>query len=433
MVKLHIFSGLAVFVLNYMNKFLFNLFTVLLLSAGVFFTSCSDDDDNMVTVKFSAAPMVEGTLSVSQLNGMDVIFTDVRNQDKTIGTLDANGQCEVVLAISTYDIAIEETIKNAEGDDVVVATRMENVSINSMDQKIEAKVNSLPSKALGQNFIFSEIFFNGERNSGIMMHPDQYLVIFNPTNETLYADGLCIAVTMQVGKSDKSIWYDDYYPTKVPVKGFITIPGSGKEHAVAPGERFVIARTAIDHSKEEGYDHAVDLSGADFEMFNMTINEEDVDNPAVPNVIYTNIDRYSFSMHPRGFSAPLMFKLENGNEATINEFVKSHTTRANHFIPGNDKLGTEDETIEIDLCSIPTDMIIDGVQTGDNSDIKTRCIPETVDRGKFLVHGCHRQELAIRKTIKVGDKTYYQDTNNTTEDFIMQVGQNSFPVGWRNK
>ena len=418
-----------------MNKLLWNVLAVLMLSVSVCLTSCSDDDDeNLVTVKFSAAPMVEGTLSVSQLNGMKVVFTDIRNQDKTTGVLDAAGQCEVVLPISTYDIAIEETIKNAEGDDVVIATRMQNVSINQMEQKIEAKVNSLPAKALGQNFIFSEIFFNGETNSGQMMHPDQYLVIFNPTNETLYADGLCIGVTMQLGRSDKSLWYDDYYPNNVPVAGFITIPGSGKEHAVAPGERFVIGRTAIDHSKVEGYDNAVDLSGVDYEMYNLEVNPNDVDNPAVPNVIYSNNGKFGFSMHPRGFASPFLFKLENGNQSTIEAFIKEHTSRHLHFFPGNPDKGIEDETIEIDIWSLPTEDIIDGVQTGDERfKIVTRVMPQVVDRGEFIVSGCHRQELAIRKTIKVGDKIYYQDTNNTSEDFEKKIGQNSFPIGWRNK
>lgn len=429
-----------------MNKFLFNVLTVLLLSAGVFFTSCSDDDDeNLVKVKFSAAPMVEGTLSVAQLEGMDVVFTDIRNQDKTTGTLDAAGQCEVLLAISTYDIAIEETIKNAEGDDVVVATRLENISVNEMDQHIEAKVNSLPAKALGQNFIFSEIFFNGERNSGRMMHPDQYIVVFNPTNETLYADGLSVAVTQHLAWQDKAMWYDEYYNSgRIPVGGFITIPGSGKEHAVAPGERFVIAFTAVDHSKVEGYDHAVDLSGADYEIY-YGPDANDSDNPAVPNVVLTEnlIDDvvFGFFFQPRGYVSPLMFKLENGEASTIESFVKAHTSKSKHLIPADEEKGTPEAIIEIDILSVDTKDVIDGVQTSDvPQDVKTRVIPETIDRGKFLVNGCHRQELAIRKTIKVGDKTFYQDTNNSSEDFEdvnkrKKEGkvQNSFPKGWRNK
>ena len=73
-------------------------------------------------------------------------------------------------------------------------------------------------------------------------------------------------------------------------------------------------------------------------------------------------------------------------------------------------------------------------------DVKTRVVPETVDRGKFLVNGCHRQELCIRKEIKVGDKIFYKDTNNSAEDTqdvnernAAGLTQTAFPIGWRKK
>ena len=412
-----------------MNKFLFNVLAALVLAVG--FTSCSDDED-LVTVKFSAAPLFEETMSMAQLEGATVVFTETRSQDKYACQLNANGEGEVQLVLSTYDISIEEKVKDAEGNDMVISLRMENISVNQEGQAISGKANLVPASALGNNFIFSEIFFNGERNSGKMMHPDQYIVVYNPSNETLYADGLCIAVTHQAASQDKQMWYDEYYPTRVPVGGFITIPGSGKEHAVEPGEKIVIAFSAIDHSKVEGYDHAVDLTGADYEIY-YGPDTKDTDNPEVPNVLITeNGDSYGFFFQPRGYVAPLMFKLENGNESTVKAFVKAHTTRSKTLVPADEDKGTPEAIIEIDILSVDTKDIIDGVQTSDvPQDIKTRTIPEIVDRGKFLVNGCHRQELAIRKSVVADGKTFYQDTNNTSNDFVMQKGQNSFPKGWR--
>ncbi len=418
-----------------MNKFLFNVLAALMLSVGVFFTSCSDDEE-LVTVKFSAAPLFEETMSVAQLEGATVVFTEVRSQDKYACTLNASGEGEVQLALSTYDISIEEKIRDAEGNDMVISLRLENVSVNQEGQKIEGKANLVPASALGNNFIFSEVFFNGERNSGRMMHPDQYIVVYNPSNETLYADGLSIAVTQHLAWQDKAMWYDEYYGSnRVPVGGFITVPGTGKEHPVEPGERFVIAFTAIDHSRTEGYDHAVDLSGADYEVY-YGPDKKDVDNPEVPNVLLTeNLVAdvvYGFFLQPRGYVSPLMFKLENGTKETVEAFAKAHTTRSKHLIPANPEKGTPEAIVEIDILSVDTKDIIDGVQTSDvPQDVKTRVIPVSVDRGKFLVNGCHRQELAIRKSVVADGKTFYQDTNNSTNDFVMQKGQNSFPKGWR--
>ncbi len=419
-------------------------FALAALVCPVLLTSCSDDEsEKRIDITFNAIPKVAGALDVSALAGTPVVFTEVRNQETKSFNLDANGSVVASLPMGVYNVAIEKAITNAQGEQVVISLRMENVNVNTAGQTIEGFVNSLPASALGKDFIFSEVFFNGETNSGRMMHPDQYIVLFNPTEDVLYADGVCIGVTMHLSWQNKQLWYDSYYPEQVPIGGFITIPGSGKEHAVQPGEKLVIAFTAINHSEvvngEIAYDHAVDLSGADYEIY-YGPDANDVDNPDVPNVLITeNGDSYGFFFQPRGYVSPVMFRLENGMQATIDAFVNSHTTLSKTEVAATET--TPAGEIDIHILAVPTNDIIDGIQTSDvPQDVKTRVVPETVDRGKFLVNGCHRQELCVRKEIKVGDKTFYQDTNNSLED-MQDVNerkaagaiQTAFPIGWRNK
>ncbi|MBQ3754018.1 MAG: DUF4876 domain-containing protein [Prevotella sp.] len=414
------------------------------LVCPVLLASCSDDEaEKNINVTFNAIPKVAGALDVATLAGTPVLFTEVRNQDTRSFPLDANGSVTASLPMGVYNVAIEKSLKNAQNEDVVISLRMENVNVNTEGQLIEGYVNSLPASALGRDFIFSEVFFNGETNSGRMMHPDQYIVLFNPTEDVLYADGVSIGVTMHLSWQNKQLWYDSYYPTQVPIGGFITIPGSGKEHAVNPGEKLVIAFTAINHSEvvngEIAYDHAVDLSGADFEVY-YGPDANDVDNPDVPNVLISeNGDSYGFFFQPRGYVSPVMFRLENGQQSTIDAFVNSHTTLSKTHVEATET--TPEGDIDIHILAVETDNIIDGIQTSDvPQDVKTRVVPETVDRGKFLVNGCHRQELCIRKEIKVGDKTFYKDTNNSAEDMqdvnerkAAGLIQTAFPKGWRNK
>ncbi len=414
------------------------------LVCPVLLASCSDDEaEKNINVTFNAIPKVAGALDVATLAGTPVQFTEVRNQDTRSFPLDANGSVTASLPMGVYNVAIEKSLKNAQNEDVVISLRMENVNVNTEGQLIEGYVNSLPASALGRDFIFSEVFFNGETNSGRMMHPDQYIVLFNPTEDVLYADGVSIGVTMHLSWQNKQLWYDSYYPTQVPIGGFITIPGSGKEHAVNPGEKLVIAFTAINHSEvvngEIAYDHAVDLSGADFEVY-YGPDANDVDNPDVPNVLISeNGDSYGFFFQPRGYVSPVMFRLENGQQSTIDAFVNSHTTLSKTHVEATET--TPEGDIDIHILAVETDNIIDGIQTSDvPQDVKTRVVPETVDRGKFLVNGCHRQELCIRKEIKVGDKTFYKDTNNSAEDMqdvnerkAAGLIQTAFPKGWRNK
>ncbi len=419
-------------------------FALAALVCPVLLSSCSDDENEKnIQVKFNAIPKVAGTLDVSALEGTPVLFTEVRNQNTKSFPLDANGSVVASLPMGVYNVAIEKSITNAQGEDIVISLRMENVNVNAEGQMIDGYVNSLPASALGKDFIFSEVFFNGETNSGRMMHPDQYIVLFNPTEDVLYADGVSIGVTMHLSWQNKQLWYDSYYPNQVPIGGFITIPGSGEEHAVQPGEKLVIAFTAINHSEvvngEIAYDHAVDLSGADFEIY-YGPDANDVDNPDVPNVLITeNGDSYGFFFQPRGYVSPVMFRLENGLQSTVDAFVNGHTSLSKTHVDATET--TPEGDIDIHILAVETEKIIDGIQTSDvPQDIKTRVVPETVDRGKFLVNGCHRQELCIRKEIKVGDKIFYQDTNNSLED-MQDVNerksagliQNAFPIGWRNK
>ena len=421
-----------------MNKLFPYLMTMALFGISLF-SSCSDDDDVLeeqkVLVKFTATPSIEGTIPAEAYEGLVAVFTEVRNQDTTHCVLNASGVGSVNLYKCIYNIAIEDKIKNEENKDVTISVRMENISVNEAGQEIVGRLNSLPADAIGQNFIFGEVFFNGERNSGRMMHPDQYFTIFNPTEDTLYVDGVSVAVTQHLSWQEPQLWYNKYYPSRVPVGGFVTIPGAGQDHPVLPGEKVVVAFTAVDHSKVEGYDHAVDLTGADYEIYYGPEVKGEVDNPDVENVVISeNPDSYGFFFQPRGYVSPLMFKLENGEKSTIEKFYKDNMSETLHAVPADEEKGTPADTISIQIISVPTEMIIDGVQTSDvPQDVKTRVIPETVDRGKFLVNGCHRQELAIRKEIKVGKKVFYQDTNNSTEDFVRRNGQTPYPKGWRDQ
>lgn len=433
-------------------KKIFRKLAVVALASPLMLTACSNDDDTqrLINVVFNASPAVEGTLDISALDGTEVTFTDVRNQDAKAFTLSADGSANVTIAPGTYNISISKTVQNEQGEDVKMAMVMENVALTQDMQVVDGKVTSLPMAALGQDFIFSEVFFNGEKNSGRMMHPDQYIVLFNPTNETLYADGICIAVTQHLAWQDKQPWYDTFYPNRVPIGGFITIPGNGQDVAVAPGEKLVIAFTAVNHSEvvatmqtkdsegnlidvEVAYDHAVDLSGADYEIYDGP-ESSDVDNPAVPNVLISeNGDSYGFFFQPRGYVSPLIFRLADGKQETIDAFIAENASKYTQIV--------DNKEVESVIWSVETSKILDGIQTSDvPKDVKTRCIPVVVDEGKFLVNGCHRQELCIRKEIKVGNKTFYKDTNNSSEDMEnvderMAAGkyQTAFPIGWRNK
>ena len=449
----------------------FKFFTI--LGAVVFalgFTSCKDDDDNNVsTIKstLNISPDVADAISakdIKALAGAKITFTEVSSKDVysfNFPEMNADGTIsfDVKVPIGTYDISMEKDV-----DGKVIFLRQQNVTIKSEGQRIEAKIIATVANSSDYQFIFSELFLNGERNGGRMMHPDQFMVLYNPTDKVLYADGLAVGSTMQASCSEKESWYDEFYGKGlVPVDGFIVIPGSGYDVPVKPHDKIVIAFTAINHTATsdnnpivkrdttfaadgsvasvkvdtigwEGYtyENAIDLSGADYEIYDPQLYKNDVDNPNVPNVreIYpaqneVNGGGGGFYQHPRGFYNAFIFKLKNGEQETLDAFFREHSGVATV----KDK---EENSVEIQMLSVPASMILDGITTGHiPSGIVTNPLPQTVDRGEQLVKGCHSGLLVKRKG---NDKDGYADTNDSSVDCeILSPHKDyvSYPQGWR--
>lgn len=441
---------------------------VMSLSLG--FTACEDDEEKAEsTIKstLNISPDVADAISakdIKALAGAKVTFTNVNSKDVytfDVPELDADGSLslDVNVPVGTYDISMEKDV-----DGKIIFLRQQNVTIKSENQQIEAKIIATVANSSDYQFIFSELFFNGERNGGRMMHPDQFMVLYNPTDKVLYADGLAVGNTMQASCREKESWYDEFYGKGlVPVDGFIVIPGSGYDVPVKPHDKIVIAFTAINHTATEGknpivkrdttfaadgsvesikvdtlgwdgytYENAIDLSGADYEIYDPQLYKNDVDNPKVPNVreIYpaqneVNGGGGGFYQHPRGYYNAFIFKLKNGNQETLDEFFAEHSSTATV----QDK---ENNNVEIQMLSVPASMILDGIATSDiPSDIVTNALPQTIDRGKQLVKGCHSGLLVKRKG---NDKDGYADTNDSSVDCeILSPHKDyvGYPEGWR--
>lgn len=422
-----------------------------LASLCLSFNSCDDENNNdetaLIKSYLNVSADVEGSVSASDIAGATVTFTNTRSKDVYTFKVPAgleNGEGSILIAVpvGVYDISLEKEI-----DGKTIFIRKQNVTVKSDNQQIDAKLIATVANLADYQFIFSEVFFNGERNAGRMMHPDQYMVLYNPTDKVLYADGLAVGCTMQNSNGEKKSWFDQYYGQgNVPVHGIIVIPGSGYEHPVKPHDKIVIAFTAINHHETEGkyadvnekgdttwvsfkYENAVDLSGADFEIYDPQLYTSDVDNPEVPNVreIYpaeSDLGGFGgFYQHPRGFNCPFIFKLENGEQSTLDAFFKEHSSVAN--------VKDEDgNNVEIQMLSVPASMILDGITTGHiPTGIVTNPLPLTVDRGEQLVKGCHSGLLVRRKG---SDEKGYADTNNSSEDCEIVEEHHAFPSGWRH-
>lgn len=374
------------------------------LTAVVFFLSCKKDkdqpsSDETVVIKIKVSSEETNLPTYEEFK---VSLKELRTLKITETSLNAEGVAQAKIDKGTYTISVEWKKGN-----VSVFGTLESYSINKAETlSISLVMNTMQPEGL----IFKEIFFNGEQNDGVMMHPDQYFVLYNNSDETIYADGVAFSVTAHANFREADIFSDEL-PQNIVVAQIYSIPGNGFDYPVEPGEQIVIARTAINHNAE--YENAVDLSGADFEVYEPNMPEQfgtDVDNPNVPNLIEHFTAFGIFAMHPRGFMPPIIFKPDTDME----------TFMANHQFEYENSQG---EVAHV--YSVPTELVIDGIETGNEGYLTVKSLPASVDKSSIGVTGCHQQQLIQRK---IGEGNKLKDTNDTAEDCERVIGQNAFPA-----
>ena len=131
------------------------------------------------------------------------------------------------------------------------------------------------------DLIIAEIFFAGTlRPSGNQYYGDDYVKLYNNTNHVIYADGLTLFET-KFTTTEKYDYTPNIMNEAVTVHALYTIPGSGTEHPVQPGEYMLLADTGIDHRQANS--NSFDLSHADFEWYDLSTSPSsmDIDSPTV--------------------------------------------------------------------------------------------------------------------------------------------------------
>ena len=173
------------------------------------------------------------------------------------------------------------------------------------------------SKTRVDHLIIKEVFYAGHYwvrdvsgwgmpNTYQMYNDDQYIIIYNPTDEVKYLDKLALCTNaIDPTNAIKFAPKDDFVNRYYGVATLCYFPGSGTEHPIPPGRQVVVAKYAIDHkdryikdlqkeSEEygetldltmyKGLDAFLDLSKADFEWTQNGYPMYKRNNPDVPDM-----------------------------------------------------------------------------------------------------------------------------------------------------
>lgn len=330
--------------------------------------------------------------------------------------------------------------------------------------------NGMPKKQSNarshvDHLIIKEVFYVGhytERDTrawGVKPEPqlyddDQYLTIYNPTDEVKYLDGLAIASTALdpsglLEFAPKDNFVNHYYGAST----VMCFPGKGQDHPIQPKQTIVVAKYAIDHqaaylkSLEEdndgeevdikeykGMEAFLDLSKADFEWTNREYLSEDgkkMNNPDVPDMEPLLLNKTKSG----SFSPDYTFNYvsERGGIALISlpwtkeDFAANHKDTKDHRGYVHYISITNSNFADFYAIEIPFKHIIDCITICPKREYKQRTTK--LDRGYNAVTEQASRSMPKSEYVKFSglaiirrwDGRKFVDDDNTTSDFEVKV------------
>lgn len=389
-----------------------------ILLVGILAFNCKKDVTPTYTMTVSLtlpSGFNQGTIP----DGTTVKLTETQTGRETILlTTGGNGTVSSILTEGNYNGNTSFTIK-VGSDEYIFNGVVSNVILN---KETSLSIPLVLAKNTG-GFIIKEIYFTGSKTPDAKSYySDQFHEIYNNSNDTLYADGLCIAFLEQT-PSAPNVWVntDGSALSSLPTtfQQWI-IPGSGKEHPVLPGKSIVIAQDGIDHKTDPNGNSLspVNLANAEWESY-VAASGKDTDSPGVPNMtlMYTTSVSMVDWLHSVFGYAEIIFRLPVPWE----QFVAN---------PANFKT-KPGSTSTTQYMMIPVSYVIDAVEVVYPDEAKrNKRLPATLDAGYTWIDGGTYCSKSIRRKAKmvVNGRVIYKDTNNSTNDFLHDL----VPTPWVN-
>lgn len=433
------------------NKILFLSIISILL-----FQSCKKDNDIVQPINLIYQLEVDPNVVGFDIpyEKATVVITKKSNNEKYTGEPNSDGKV-VFSAISpgVYNVNISLTLSASEVETLSGQATADDLHLNYSGDNLtyyetsSSNIRLITSKPVG-NFVFKQIYYAGSNISDGAGIRDFFVEIYNNSNETLYADSLCFAIVY--GKTNNNpgpyllpnLQFDwsqslDMHVTNnanrdyIYTKAIFMIPsdGSGKKYPIEAGKSFIIAESALDHTKpytlnsdkvQEINDATltVDLSKSDFEVYLFPYEQKiqpgrakfasDVDNPSVTDVetLFATGMR-DMILNPQGKESYAIFKLGNLNVNSLPSYAQP-TVRT---ISDNTTLYPQ----------IPVSLLVDAVEISSviERDKTPRRLQLEEDAGSAAINGGpYSSQSVVRKTKQIlNGRRILMDTNNSSKDF----------------
>ena len=409
-------------------KKLFLKSIVMMFTATLFLTSCSGDDPIPVIPTATVTLEIPANLENAVLSGAVATLTNVQTKQatKVEGSkfVKEGNNYKVMLndlEAGTYNVTVnghlDFTLKGVAGQkDFEVSS--ENVVLNKTTTALKMTVSTFTAQG---GFVISEIFFTGSSTAdGKSYSGDQYIIITNNSDVTLYADSIAVLESAFL-TTTKEDYTPDIMSTHFSVQACYMIPGTGRTVPVEPGESLTLAVNAIDHTAEQP--GSINLTDADFEFFDETSNPNFTD----PDGTAPNLDKWYcytatiYQFHSRGFNSMAIAKMQTSKEDWLENYVYDATYL---FVFGD----FSREMTKSGIYKVPNAWILDGVNLSVESVREWNVLDASIDAGWTYCGKVDRDETRFNKSVirKQDASGKYIDTNNSTNDFTPEAPASLF-------
>ncbi len=396
---------------------------ILMLTAALCLTSCSSDDPIPVIPTAVVTLEVPANLENTSLSNAVATLTNV--QTKQAVTVDGSffvkdgDNYKIVLEnleAGNYNVTVNGHLDftlNGVAGQKDFEVHSENVALSETSHDLKMTISTFTAQG---GFVISEIFFTGTTTpEGKSYSGDQYIIITNNSDVTLYADSIAVLESAFL-TTIKEDYTPDIMSTHFSVQACYMIPGDGKSVPVEPGQSLKLAVNAINHTTEQP--NSIDLSDADFEFYDETSNPNFTD----PDGSAPNLDKWYcytatiYQFHSRGFNSMAIAKMNTSKEDWLENYVYDATYL---FVFGD----FSKEMTKSGIYKVPNSWILDGVNLSVESVREWNVLDASIDAGWTYCGKVDRDDTRFNKSVirKQDANGKYIDTNNSTNDFIPEA------------